>query len=180
MPVEFTKPLAISQCKSGDILVFQAAETTPYEFQLTVKDIDGVVLYGPVDPDLTRDSVHYWFITASSSFGMSTTLTYYQVVTGDGETNEFADEIFIVYVNDTADFEDYIVRGLGLAGHNYRRYDHVWNRGQLTSFSLKFYSTAAKLSAAIAGTSDDFLAEYDVTITYDNNYNRVTLTSVKQ
>lgn len=180
MLLEFIKPLSITPCKLGDALIIQTDETTPFDFKLRIKDMDGSLLYGPASPDLTRDSVHYWFIAASSTYGITTSLTYYEITISDEITNDYADERKIIYVNDDYSFEQYIIRSCGLAGHNCRRYNHTWTRGQLTSFYVKIYETAAKLSAAVAGTSDDYLAEYKITITYDQNYNRATLSSVKQ
>lgn len=177
---EFTTPLAIEKCKLGDTLIFATNEITPYDFQLTINDIDGNALYGPVSADLTRDDVQYWFVTANAAHGISSALTYYEATISDGETNAYPDERYIFYVTDDVTFENYIVRSLGLAGHNCRRFDHVWSRGLLTAFEVKFYATVAALNAAIAGTSDDYIAHYAITIRYNENYNRISLTSVKQ
>lgn len=181
MPLrEFTEPLSILQAKQGDQLVFETQEQTPLDFQLTIRDLDGALLYGPVPPNVTRDGMLYWFVTANAVNGMSTVKTYYEVTISDDVTNAIPDERFVLYVNDHANFESYVVRALGLAGHNARRYSHTWVRGQLTGFQLKFYATAAALNAAIAGTNDNYLAHYSISIRYNENYNRIEITSVKQ
>jgi len=179
---EFNTSLSIVQCKQDDQLIFETDEVTPGDYTLSVYDkpVNGTLAYGPVEPDRVRDGVNYWYITASSAHGFPDVLSYYEVVITDNITNSIDDERYVVYVNDDLNFENYISRILGLAGHNCRRYNHVWTRGQLISFSLKFYATAALLDAAIAGTSDTYIAHYNITLTYNNDYNRIELSSVKQ
>lgn len=176
---EFSKPLEIIQCKLGDTLLFSCEDETPYDLVINTYDIDGDLLQGPFYP--VDDGVMvYWDITANATYGLSSAKEYYLVEIADNETSDYIEKRYIVYVNDDLNMENYITRCLGLSGHNLRQYDYIWTRGLLTSFSLKFYATTSALNAAELGTSDDYIAHYIVTISYDNNYNPYQITSVRQ
>ena len=180
MPTVLTDPLAISRCKAGDDLVFFVAENPTYDPKLTIYDMDDTVLHGPVLPDATRDSVHYWFIEASATFGMGTTLKYYHVKVDDDTPVGYVPTRWLIFVSDEQSIEQSLDRALGLSGYNQRKYNHVWTRGLLTSFEVKLYDTASDLDDAEAGTSDNFTAHYLVNLRYTDTYNLFEITSKKQ
>lgn len=176
----FSTPLNIIKCKVGDVLLFEGDDLTPYFPLLSIKDQDGTVLYGPVAATAIRGATYYWAITIGSGTGTGTVKTYYQVAIEDSVVAGYPDTRYIIYVTDDYNFEQYIVRSLGLAGHNYRAYNHVWTRGLLTQFDIRIYQTAAALDIADAGGTDTYLAHYRVTIRYNDDYNSYYITSVKQ
>ena len=111
---------------------------------------------------------------------MEAVKTYYIVEVDDTSPGGYTKSTWIVYVNDQGTLENLITRAQGLAGHNCRKYGHVWTKGQLTSYHLKIYASKAALETAEAGGSDVYIADYLVTIRYDSNYNPYEITSVKQ
>lgn len=179
MEQRFTTLLSIIKVKLGDTLQFSVDSLTPFTPFLTVYDIDDTVLYGPVLFESSFVNRLYWNLDVAASNGFSAAKTYYKVKVDDSVVAGYPDRRWVVYVTDDLSFEGYIDRCLGLSGSNMRKFSYVWTRGQLTSFDIKLYSTAAKLDLADAGTSDDFIAHYRVTISYDVNYNPYLVQSVR-
>lgn len=174
----WTTPLSMVSCKLNDILLFDDVEQTPFDPVLTVYNIADAIIYGPAAYDVLRDGVKYWSVPITVANGFGARL-FYKVVVSDGIVNGHADKTWMIYVNNEVEFENLIVRSAGLAGDNLWITDHAWTNGQLTSFTIKTYASAANLNAAIAGTSDNYIASYSVTLLYNNNYNCVQITCTK-
>ena len=177
---EFTAPMAINQAKIGDTLLFEIEEETGCDFWLTVYDLEGSRIWGPSLSDYERDGVLYFELAFSSSNGFAAR-SYYEIVVSDVDlTGSFAEKTWIVYVNSDASMESVLDRALGLAGGNHRSFGYVWANGQLSSYKVRTYLTAANLALALNGGADNYLAEYEISFSYDNGYNRISMTSVKQ
>ena len=175
---EFTTPLAIISAKDGDILDFSTDQISPYTPELTVYDMAGTITHGPAAHDTERAGAYYWHLVAGSAGGMATKKQYYRVTITDTITG-FVAKTWIVYVNDNLNYDTMLDRAVGLAGHNIRKYSHVWTKGLLTSFQMKIYASSGALETADAGGTDDFIAHYEVICRYDNSYNRYEITSTR-
>jgi hypothetical protein len=178
----FNSPLEIINGKLGDAFTVSYLPSTPYNPELRITNLDGTILKAATGPDTVRNGYYYWFITANSSFGIATALQYYvfELVDESPSLTIPDPNKWILYINDEADFEGKVDRSLMLAGHNIRKFNFIYTGGQVTSFEMKGYSSRADLLAAEAGTSDNFIAHYKVTYTYDSQYRMTQVTSVKQ
>lgn len=178
MMQNFTTPLSIIKCKLTDRLVFSVDDVSPYWPSLSVYNIGGGVVLGPLAPMAAIGDTLYWYFRFDAvTFAAK---QYYLIKAHDDDTSGYPDTRWKVYVTDDYSFEGYVVRSLGLAGHNIRKYNHTWVRGQLTGFDIKIYTSATDLDAAEAGTADNYIAHYQVTIRYNSEYNAFEITSVKQ
>lgn len=176
---EHSSPLEITSIGEGDTIQVVVDEQTPFDPQLTVLDLDGTTLYGPVFPDVDRNGKHYWFVDATAANGFPSSKLYRQIIVDDEEITGYVAKKFMVYVNTKKDVGESLERIVGLSGHNMRKFSHVWTNGLLTQFDVKIYQSVADLEAAEAGTADAFLAHYRVSLTYDDKYNNNKITSVK-
>jgi len=171
---EYTSLLDINQCKLGDRLLFYCLVTTPFDPILNA--YRSSVLIDTYIYDYSEGDYYYWNILIDSSdFDVQTNYIF----TIDDAIGGFTPINFLVYVNDDFDAEAYITRALGLSGFNCRYYSFVWTNGQLTSFKIRIYATKAALEAAEAGSTDDPIATYTSTISYDVNYNPYQITTIK-
>ena len=173
---------------------------------LTVRLVDpstgelGTVILSDVPPSGQFQGENFWRVTLSGTEYVPR--TYYRAEVSysgtdaggiSGTHQHFIDDggptpaqalhsgthAWMLHVNDNLSYMDTLRRSAGLAGLNVRRTDWIYRKGIPVEFKTKLYRTPADVDAAEAGTSDDFFAEYQVTITYDVRNNRTKLTSVR-
>lgn len=166
--------LDITAVKKGETVGFSYENPgTPSDPVLYVYDMDGNLIQGMIDPENETDEVFYFFYDTSDL----TAQKHYLFIVDD--VTPFSNEEFLVYITNELAYENEVIRSLGLAGHNLRLYSFTYTNGNLTSFKIRTYETKTALETAENGGTDDYIASYTVTISYDASYNKSYKTSIK-
>jgi len=164
--------LDIIKCKKEDIITIRVSNTgTPSDPLFYIYDLDSVLIAGPTSPDLEESDWFYWFYDTTAL----TEQKHYRILIDD--ITSITDQEFLLYVTGELTVENLITRALGLSGYNIRVYDYVYSNGTLSTCNIRIYSTKTKLETAEDGGTDDYIKSYEVSISYDSEYNISTIES---